>query len=140
MAIKYYKTGPGSIIFGEPGDTAEYSSQVKEIAIEPEVSDGDPLPVLSGEELPGDDEESCKLTGTAIQDLTGGGFTTWTWENAGTVVPFVFIPNSATERQVSGEVKVRRTKIGGAVKEIAEADFEFPCVGIPTLGDVPGEP
>lgn len=140
MPIKSFKVGPGELIFGEPGDVNEFSAQVTAATVEPSVDTEDDVPVLSGEVLPGEDEETFVLTGSGLQDITATGFTTWTWENAGTVVPFIYIPHSETARQISGEIKVRRTNIGGEVKARATADFEFPIVGVPVLGDVPVGP
>lgn len=140
MPIKSFKVGPGELIFGAPGAPNEFSAQVTSATIEPSVDTEDDVPVLSGEVLPGEDEETAVLTGSLLQDITESGITTWTWENAGQVVPFVYIPNSELARQVTGEVKVRRTNIGGDVKTRAESDFEFPCIGMPDLGDVPTGP
>lgn len=140
MSIQSTKVENGSLVFGDPGSELEFAAQVTACTVEPSVDTEDDVPVLSGEVLPGDDEETAVLTGSFLQDIKTNGFSAWTWENAGQVVPFIFIPNSALERQISGEVKVRRTNIGGEVKARATADFEFPCVGMPDLGDVPEGP
>ena len=137
MPIKTLKVWEGELIFGAPGQPNEFSSQVTAATVEPSVDTEDDVPVLSGEVLPGEDEETAVLTGSFLQDITVNGFSTWTWENAGQTVPFLYVPNTATERQISGEVKVRRTSIGGEVKQRASADFEFPCIGMPVLGDTP---
>lgn len=129
-------TGPGTLVFGAPGSEQEFSAQMTSVTIEPDVDAEDDIPVLSGAVVAGEETETFVLSGSFLQDITLTGITTWTWNNSGTVVPFVFIPNTVTDRQVSGEVKVRKTTIGGDVKAKATADFEFPGVGEPVLGDV----
>lgn len=140
MPTKSYVTGPGELVFGAPGSEQEFSFQITACSVEPDVEAEDDVHVLSGGVVAGEETETFALTGNFLQDISAEGVTTWCWENSGTVQPFVFIPNSEEERQVSGEVKVRKTVIGGDVKARATSDFEFVGVGEPVLGDVPTGP
>ena len=97
---------------------------------------GDPTDVLSGEQLPGDRTTTWTLNGNFLQDISENGISTYTLEQAGTTVPFTYIPNDIEARSISGNVIIDPTEIGGDVKTRANADFEFGCVGTPVLGDV----
>ena len=126
--------GPGSLVFGSPGD--EFAAQITKCSVEPSVEKEDDIPVLSGEVVPGERTYSYVLTGEWLQDITADGITTWSWENEGVQMPFVYIPNDALERSISGSVVIDSTTVGGDVKSKARAEFEFSCVGKPALGDV----
>jgi hypothetical protein len=132
-----YKTGPGSLVFGEVGSTEEFNAQVTTCQVEWDVDSDDDVQLLSGGTLAGDDEYTAKLSGELVQDIKASGINTWSWEHKGEVMPFVFIPNTVEDRQVSGEVKVLPLMVGGEVKKRAMAEFEWACVGEPALGDVP---
>lgn len=140
MATNSYKVGPGSLILGAPGSEQEFSFQITSALVDPSVDAEDDINVLSGGTVAGDETETFVLSGNFLQDITAEGVTTWCWENSGTTQPFVYIPNSALARQVTGEVKVRKTAVGGESKTRAASDFEFPGVGEPVLGDVPVGP
>lgn len=132
-----YKTGPGSLVLGAPGSTEEFNAQVASCSVEWDVDSDDDIPLLSGATLAGDDEYTAVLTGEMAQDIGVDGINSYTWEHKGEVVPFVFIPNSTIDRQVTGEVKILPLTVGGEVKKRAMSDFEWGCVGEPDLGDVP---
>ncbi|KAA1380520.1 hypothetical protein [Aeromicrobium fastidiosum] len=136
MAIKSYIVGPGSLIFGSPGAPDEMAAQITSCTATPSVDIGDVIPVLSGEELPGDREVTWVLEGNFLQDITETGITTYTLENSGQQKPFVYIPNNIEGRSLSGNVVIDPTAIGGDVKARATADFEFSIIGEPALGDV----
>lgn len=136
MPIKSFIVGPGSLVFGAPGDPDEMSAQITSCTATPSTDVGDVLAVLSGEELPGDRTTTWVLEGNFLQDLTETGITTYTLEHDGDQVPFVYIPNEVHGRSLSGNVIISPTAIGGDVKERATSDFEFSIVGQPALGDV----
>lgn len=136
MTIKSFVVGPGSLIFGAPGDPDEMAAQITSCTVTPSTDVGDPVDVLSGEQLPGDRTTTWVLEGNFLQDLTATGITTYTLENAGSQKPFVYIPNDAHGRSVSGNVIIDPTAIGGDVKARAASDFEFGIVGQPAIGDV----
>lgn len=131
-----YTTGPGSLIFGAPGSPEEMAAQITSCTVSWDVEAEDDIPVLSGAVEAGEEEFTATLSGNLLQDLSETGITTWSWENKGTTTPFTFIPNDVVARHVSGVIKIRPTDVGGDVKKKATSDFEFPCVGEPTLGDV----
>jgi hypothetical protein len=129
---KSYKLGPGTLTLGEIASPLEIACQITAATLEFETDAEDDVPTLCGGTLPGDETESGTLTGTLIQDLYAGGIGEYTWTNAGTVVPFTYMPNDELAAEFVGELKVRRMNIGGDVKTSPTADFEWPLVGIPT--------
>ncbi|HZJ81427.1 MAG TPA: hypothetical protein VFC95_01900 [Guyparkeria sp.] len=133
MAIKSNKLGPGSLIFGSTGGK-EFASQCRTVTLTPETEEEDALPVLSGEELPGDETYTWTIGGTILDDYTMDSLTVWAYENRGERLPFEFIPNDDAETAVAwtGECVIRPIAVGGEVKTRNENDFEFRCVGEPT--------
>lgn len=136
MAINSYIIGPGSLVFGDPGSPEEIAAQITSATVTPSTDVGDVTDVLSGEQLPGDRTTTWVLEGNFLQDISTTGITTYTLDNAGVVVPFIYIPNSAEARSVSGTLTIDPTAIGGDVKARAAADFSFGVIGTPALGDV----
>ena len=136
MAAKSHKLGPGSLKFGSTGSEVEFATRCRSAAVEPEVEDADPLPVLSGDETDELDSESYTLTGSIFQDYDLDSLLVWSHVNHGSIVPFTFRPDNDKALVVKGQVRVRRLKIGGDVKERNESDFEFRGVnGMYTLHD-----
>ncbi|MFF5793963.1 hypothetical protein ACFY5D_18115 [Paeniglutamicibacter sp. NPDC012692] len=130
MAIKSHKLGPGFLKFGETASLQEFGSQCTAVKLEPSVDEEDNIPVLSGEELEGDETESYMLTGSFLQDY--GGMTSllvWCKTNAGKVLPFEFTPSTAGGLTIKGSVKIRAVAIGGDVKTRNTTDFEFKGIG-----------
>lgn len=131
MPVEVVKTGPGTIALGETGTETDFSAQVTSIVLTPEVDEGDDVTTLSGEIVPGEDQESYTLSGTLFQDLRESGIVAYSWANKGTVVPFTFTPNTDAAASFTGEIKVRALAVGGDVDANATSDFEWPCVGVP---------
>lgn len=136
MAIKSYIVGPGSLVFGAPGDPDEMAAQITSCKVTPSTDVGDPLDVLSGEQLPGDRTTTWTLNGEFLQDISENGISTYTLDNAGEQKPFIYIPNDAEGRSISGNVTIDPTELGGDVKARATAEFEFSVLGTPAIGDV----
>jgi hypothetical protein len=136
MPIQSYTVGPGSLVFGDPGTPEEMAAQITKCSVVPSVDVGDDTPVLSGEVDPGERTYTYVLSGEFLQDITETGISTWTYENAGVALPFIYVPNDAKARHISGTVIVDPTTIGGDVKTKAKSEFEFGVVGTPALGDV----
>jgi hypothetical protein len=128
-----YKLGPGSLIVGETGTSAEISCQITAASVEFSVDSDDDTPTLCGGTLAGDETETASLTGTIIQDLSDDGVIEYSWLHSGEVLPFVFVPNIDEAKQIAGQLKMRRLNVGGDVKTSPTSDFEWPIVGLPTL-------
>lgn len=129
MAVKTQKLGPGVLRFGETASEQEFSSQVTSVLLEPDFDSEDPIPVLSGEEVPGDETETYVLSGEFLQEYSMESLLVWCKANSGTVLPFTFTPNSNAGFSVTGSVVIRAVAIGGDVKTSNTTEFEFPGVG-----------
>lgn len=129
MAVKTQKLGPGVLRFGETASEQEFSSQVTSVLIEPDFDSEDNIPVLSGEEVPGDETETYVLSGEFLQEYSMESLLVWCKANSGTVLPFTFTPNSSAGFSVTGSVIIRAVAIGGDVKTSNTSEFEFPGVG-----------
>lgn len=123
----------GSLVLGEVGSLQDISNRVTACRVVPSVEEADAMPTLDGGTLLGEDTESASLTATVVQDIDAAGFTQWSWTHAGEEVPFEFSPTAG--RVISGVVKVRRVEIGGDVQQKNTVEIEWPCVGMPTLGN-----
>lgn len=133
MTINSTKLGPGRLTIGAVGTTKEFASQLRKCQLQPSVDTTDPIPVLSGEELPGDDTYSYTLSGTILDDYNlATSLAVWAETNKGDVMPFEFVPSTAGTLMVSGDLKVQPIGLGGDVKTRNENDFEFTLVGDPT--------
>lgn len=137
MVNQRYKVGPGSLVFGEVGSEEEFEAQITEALVEWDVDANDDEEVLSGEVIPGEETFTAKISGSLYQDIKASGIVRWSWTERGTVVPFTYIPNTVEDTQVTGEIKVRPLSVGGVVGEWGKSDFEFPCVGEPSIANVP---
>lgn len=139
MAISSFKMGPGSLTFSAGAQVA--SAQVTKCAVECDesVKTTDAIPVLSGEELPRQDEATLawKLTGAVIQDIQAAGLVSFTWDNAGAEVTFIFIPNTVEDRQVSGTVRIVPLSLGGDVNARNTSDLSWAIIGTPDLDAAP---
>lgn len=137
MAIKSHKLGPGSLTFGEVASEEEFASQLRSASLTPDVEEEDPIPVLSGEEMAGDEDYTWTIGGTILDDYTADSLAVWANTNKGQELPFVFQPNAETGTlKVTGVAKIRPIAIGGDVKSRNENDFEFKVVGQPTFGAI----
>lgn len=136
MTVNTITVGPGTLTIGAGGDLTNFSSQVRKCEVTPNVQTGDPLPVLSGEEVPGDRTETWTLDVTLLQDFgAAGSKVEWLFEHRGEQHPFVYAPATAADREITGTVVVEPAKIGGDVKAKATSDISMKLVGAPALGD-----
>lgn len=129
MAVKTQKLGPGVLRFGETASAQEFASQVTTVTLTPEFDAEDPVPVLSGEEVPGDETETYTIAGEFLQEFSMESLLVWCKANSGTVLPFVFTPNTNSGFTVTGSALIRAVAIGGDVKTSNTSEFEFPGVG-----------
>lgn len=139
MTVDTITIGAGTLALGETGTLTNLESQVTSCRLVPNVENGDPTNVLSGEQAPGDRSENFTLKGTILQDFgrdtTGGGtdITAWLYEHRGETMPFTFTPNTSRGKSVSGDVTVEAIEIGGDAKTKPTSDFEWQIVGAPTI-------
>lgn len=136
MPVEYITVGPGTLTIGASGSLQDFSAQATSVKLTPSVDNGDPINVLSGEQVAGDRSESFTLDGTFLQDLGADSLTEWLFTNRGTEQPFVFVPSTAAGRQISGSLIVEAIDIGGDVKTKPTSDFSFVIVGAPAIAAV----
>lgn len=129
MPVKSDKLGPGTLSIGATGTEEQFAAQLTACSVEPSVDTEDDITVLSGDVLAGDETETAELTGTILQSYDLDSLLLWAQEKRGQTLPFTFIPNNDGALQVTGEVKIRRIRIGGDVKTRNTSDFTFPIVG-----------
>lgn len=136
MTIKSYKMGPGTLSLdnGTPFDVTAQVTKM-EVAWDESITSTDPIPTLSGEELPGEDTASyaAKLSGEVIQDHGSTGLVAWTWTNKGQTVSFTFTPSTAEGDTITGQVRVVPLSFGGDLNTRNTAALEWACPTEPTL-------
>lgn len=138
MTIKSQKLTKGLLTIGETGTPTEWGGQVRAVSLAAEYDKEDDIPVLSGEKLAGDETKTETLSGTVLDDYSAtGSIFTFSKENEGEELPFVWEPNSVDGGlRVTGKIKMRQISIGGDVDTRNENDFEFPIVGETVAGTV----
>jgi hypothetical protein len=131
------KLGPGKLTIGTTGTTLDLSCQLSKAFVEWDKDKEDDTEVLCGEAIPGGITYTGKLTGTVLLDLSDDGMVDFTWAEKGNQHPFVFVPNTAAGKQVSGTLTVDPLNVGGEeVKKNMKVDFEWDIVGEPAWGAV----
>lgn len=136
MTVDAITIGAGTLTLGETGSLTQLESQVTACRLVPNVTTGDAINVLSGEQAPGDRSESFSLKGTLLQDFgraTGEDITAWCFANRGVSMPFEFVPSTSRGKSVSGTVTVEAIDIGGDAKTKPTSDFEWQITGAPTI-------
>lgn len=133
------KLGPGLLTFGATGTSKEFGGVTSEVTLEPEYDSDDSIPVLSGDEIDGDETEKWTLKFTKFQDYSSESLDLWLFENAGEILDFTFVPDKDGVLQAKGKVKIRAGKIGGEVKKKNTSEIELAVIGTPTInGDYAG--
>jgi hypothetical protein len=127
------RLGPGTLTI----DAADYSYQIANAALEPDISDEDGTPTLATPSPAPLATIKWKLTGTAIQDFEAGAtsFLNYLMDNALAEVAFVFTPDSEQAPSYSGTVQIRPAIIGGDAGVQITSDFELPLIGDPVRDD-----
>lgn len=137
MTIQSYTVGPGSLTLG--AGPLNVSAQVLSCTVEfsEKTKETDPVPVLSGEELPGSSSASltAKLKGKVLQDLAAAALVDYSWTHAGETVAFKYVPNTDEDRAVTGFVRVIPFTIGGDVSKTDKAQSDFDWAVIGGIGD-----
>lgn len=133
MPIVSHKLGPGSLTFGEVASAKEFASQLRNAVLTPDTEEEDPIDVLSGEKIDGDETYTYTIGGTLLDGYTMESLAVWAFKNKGTVLPFEFIPNADVTGAMkwTGNAKIRPIAHGGDVKTRNENDFEFKVIGEP---------
>lgn len=131
MAVSTTTVGAGTLTIGATADLTNLSSQATNVRLVTESDQGDPINVLSGEQVSGDFSESQTLEGTLLLDLGNASSTAlFLYDHAGETLPFEFVPNTAAGISFTGSLIVASpSEIGGDVKAKATYDFKFSVVG-----------
>jgi hypothetical protein len=130
MAVIVDKLGPGTLTLGSA--PSDFSLQVSRAALVPESEEEDATPTLGEPEPVPDITTTWTLEGDAISDWADEtGFINYCFDNAGTEVPFEFVPNTGKAVQWTGTVQVRAMTVGGSVSEQIVESFSFPVKGQP---------
>lgn len=137
MTVNSITVGPGTLTIGADTGLTVFSSQVRGCKLVPSVNIGEPIDVLSGEQIPGERTETYSLQGTLLQDLGATISTTeWLFEHRGEIQDFVFAPSTAAGKEITGQLTVEAVDIGGDVKSKPTSDFTFALVGDPVIGAI----
>lgn len=134
MAIR--TLGPGSLKIGATASAREWAGDLTKTTLSPDTSSEDPIPLLDGSNLDGEDTTAWTLGGTLVDNFELDSLQAFALANAGQTLPFVWTPNDAGGVDFSGVVKIRPIGWGGDVKKKNTQDFEFPLIGDPTLGEI----
>jgi len=134
---KVSKLGPGTLTVGATPAT-DIACQLSAAWVKWDKDKEDDVPVLCGQTIAGAATYTATLSGTIAQDLGAtDSFVEYSWTNKGTTVPFVFVPSTADGKQVEGNVTIDPIDVGGdEVKKNMMSDFEWDCVGEPTIAPV----
>jgi hypothetical protein len=128
MTVQSYKLGPGTLKFGA-GLATDASCQVVscEVVAAENVTTGDDVDLLCGEQLLGDETVTFTWTLNAnlVQDIAAAGVVAWSWTNKGTEQGFEFIPNTVSARKVTGTINVVPIRIGGDAKKKNTSDISW---------------
>lgn len=149
MAIKVYDLGPGTLKLGS--GLLQVEAQLTNCRVEASetVTAAAAIPVLSGEELAGNEQTrfTWTLAGNLLQDIDAGGVIDWSWTNKGEPEPFTFIPSAAEARQIVGTTFPVPITVGGAVTGTATnrgpnptSDFSWRAKGPVVGGLVTSDP
>jgi hypothetical protein len=141
MAVKFNKLGPGTLSFGDIGSPVDAACQATGVVLAVDVDQDDDVTTLCGDSVPGATKYTYKLSGTFVQDLGDpAGIVAFSHANKGTVVPFTFTPSTEAGATVTGDLTPNPLDIGGdTAGDNMTSDFEWKCVGEPTVAFGPGD-
>lgn len=139
MPAKKTVLGPGTLTIGEVGAPVDISCQIINAKIDWDKDKEDDVTVLCGEIVAGATTYTAKLSGELFQDVDDpAGILAFSWANKGDEVPFTFVPNTAAATEASGVLVVDPISFGGdEANQNMTSDFEWSCVGEPTLTIAP---
>jgi len=127
--------GPGSLKIGATASARAWAGDLTPPALTPSTSSEDPMPMLDGSNLAGEDTTTWTLDGTLVDNFELDSLQNYCIANAGKEEPFVWTPANAGGTDYSGVLKIRPIGIGGEVKKKNTNDFSFPLTGDPTVGE-----
>ena len=137
MPVKAPSVGPGRLTIGSAGALQNFSSQIRGARLVPNVTKGDPIDVLSGEQAPGDRTEAHTLVVNLQSDFGyAASLTEWLWEHRGEQQPFEYVPNNTLARGITGQLVVEPIEVGGDVKTKPAVEVTFDVIGDPVFGNV----
>lgn len=141
MAGTATKLGPGKLTIGDATTGIDLSCQLSAAKVEWDKDKEDDTEVLCGEAIAGGVTYSAKLTASVLLDLSDEGMVDFTWAEKGKQHPFVFEPNTAAGKAVTGTLTVDPLDVGGdEVKKNMSVDLEWDIVGEPDWGATPTTP
>lgn len=127
--------GPGSLKIGETGTALEWAGDLTKTTLTPSTSSEDPIPLLDGTDLDGEDTTTWELGGSLVDNFDMDSLQKFALDHAGELLPFVWTPNNAASSDFSGVLKIRPIGWGGDVKKKNTQDFAFPLIGAPTIAE-----
>ena len=129
MPLTDSRLGVGTLTIG----TVDHGAQISNVVLTPSVDSTDGTPTLADPTPLPEQTESWALEGSAIQDFElESGFVNYCFDNAGSIVPFVFEPLTESGQNWSGNVLLSSIPIGGDAGVQITADFSFAVEGKPT--------
>lgn len=119
--------GPGVLSIGETATKIDVSCLVNNVAIVPDISEGDEKTMLCGTTKRAADTISWSISGNVDVDAgLAAGFFALTWQHIGEVVPFTYTPSDAVGTVVAGNLKLAPLQLGADnYGEFLNSDFEF---------------
>lgn len=136
MADKIRTLGPGTLTIGsDPG--TDFAADTTNVTLTPDTSTDDAINFLDGSSEAGAQTTTWTLEGTIKEDYSTTGLQAWCLENAGTTMPFEFVPSTAGQLKLNGNVTIAPVAFGGDVKAKNDIDFSFAATDVRT-GTVSG--
>lgn len=119
--------GPGVLTIGEVASPIDVSCLVNNVAIVPDISEGDEKTMLCGTTKRAADTISWAISGNIDVDAgLAAGFFALTWQHIGEIVPFTYTPSEAVGTTVAGFLKLAPLQLGADnYGEFLNSDFEF---------------
>lgn len=119
--------GPGTLTIGETGTLIDVSCLVNNVAIVPDISEGDSKTMLCGTTKRSADTITWAISGNVDVDAgLAAGFFALTWNQIGAVLPFSFTPSEAVGTVVAGFLKIAPLQLGADnYGDFLNSDFEF---------------
>lgn len=125
--------GPGTLEVGPTGQEIDISCLVNNVRITMEKDQDDSRTKLCGTVTPGKVTYTFSITGNIdVDSETESGIFAFSQENAGTIQPFTFTPNTAAGTSAAGSLMIDPLDFGADEFGAAmDSDFEWSLVGPP---------